>query len=74
MKGEGQVLLIGDNKVSEVICLNCHTRWAAARPVDVRLDDLECPTCGCIGLAIETGETAIAEDLLRMAGDGKENE
>lgn len=68
------VLLIGENKVSEVICLNCHTRWAAARPNAMRLDELECPTCGCIGLAIETGETAIAEDLLRMARDGKGNE
>lgn len=58
------MILINDNKVSEVICLNCMRRWISARPVGTRLPDLECPGCGLQGWAIETGETTIAEDLM----------
>lgn len=61
------MLLINGQKVSQVVCLNCHRRWIAARPVETKLTDLECPDCGCQGDAIETGETSIAEDLLRKA-------
>ena len=61
------MLLINGNKVSQVICLNCFRRWIAARPMDVWLNDLECPGCGQTGYAIETGETGIAEELLEQA-------
>ena len=61
------MLLIGEHKVSEVICLNCFKRWNAARPIETRLTELECPQCGMQGYAIETGETATAEDLIRDA-------
>lgn len=64
------MLLIGEHKVSEVICLKCYKRWIAARPITVRLDQLECPACGYQGYAIETGETAVAEELLQDARDG----
>lgn len=60
-------LIINGQKVSEVICLNCYRRWITAREVDVPLRDLECPTCGKLGYAIETGETTCAEELIRMA-------
>jgi Zn finger protein HypA/HybF involved in hydrogenase expression len=63
------MLIINDSKVSQVICLGCFRRWIAARPVETRLDQLECPTCREIGLAIETGETSTAEDLLRQASE-----
>lgn len=63
------MLLIGGHKVSEVICLSCLKRWKAARPIEIRLDALECPGCGSIGYAIETGETAVAEELLQDARD-----
>ena len=59
------MLLIGEHKVSEVICLKCYRRWKAARPIDVRLDQLECPACGSQGFVIETGETTVAEELLQ---------
>lgn len=63
------MIFINGQKVSEVICLRCRRRWIAARPMETRLSDLECPTCREIGYAIETGETAIAEDLIRMASE-----
>jgi len=63
----GRLLIVGDHKVSEVICLNCYRRWLAARPVDVKLYDLKCPQCGTVGGAIETGETCIGDDLLKQA-------
>lgn len=63
------MLIINGNKVSQVICLGCFRRWIAARPVETRLDQLECPACHKIGLAIETGETSTAEDLLRQASE-----
>lgn len=63
------MIFINGQKVSEVICLRCYARWIAARPMETRLSDLECPTCRGIGYAIETGETAIAEDLIRMASE-----
>lgn len=43
------------HKVSEVICVKCHTRWLAVRPSKVRLKNLECDNCGK-GFVIETGE------------------
>lgn len=61
------MVLVNGNKVSQVVCLNCHRRWLSARPVETKLADLECPECGIIGEAIETGETSVAEDLLRKA-------
>lgn len=45
------------HKVSEVICIGCHKRWVAVRPVSCRLVNLECPQCRKSGLVIETGET-----------------
>ena len=59
--------IINGHKVSQVICLFCFRRWIAERPVDTRLDELECPGCGQQGFAIETGETSVAEDLLNEA-------
>ena len=59
------MLIINGNKVSQVICLYCYRRWIAGRPVETRLDELECPNCGQQGYAIETGETSVAEELLK---------
>lgn len=61
------MILVNGNKVSQVVCLNCHRRWIAARPVETKLSDLECPECGIIGDTIETGEMSVAEDLIRKA-------
>ena len=61
------MLIINNLKVSQVICLNCFRRWIAARPVDTRLDELVCPDCEKHGYAIETGETCVAEELLKQA-------
>lgn len=61
------MILVNGNKVSQVVCLNCHRRWIAIRPVETKLADLECPDCGYQGDVIETGETSIAEDLIRKA-------
>ena len=61
------MLIINGNKVSQVICLHCFRRWIAGRPADTRLDELECPNCGQQGYAIETGETSVAEELLKKA-------
>lgn len=63
------MLIIKENKVSQVICLRCFRRWISARPVGTRLDELECPECGQQGFAIETGETSVAEDLLKQANN-----
>ncbi len=43
------------HRTSMVICLKCYFRWLAIRPVQVRLDQLECKECGP-GYVIETGE------------------
>ena len=61
------MILVNGNKVSQVVCLNCHRRWIAARPIEKKLADLECPECDVIGDVIETGETSVAEDLIRKA-------
>ena len=63
------MIFINDRKVSQVICLVCYRRWIAARPIEIRLNDLECPDCGKQGFAIETGETSVVEDLLKQAMD-----
>lgn len=42
--------------VSIVKCTNCQKRWTAVRPENVRIYELECPQCGKIGYAKETGE------------------
>lgn len=42
--------------VSIVKCTNCGKRWTAVRPKSVRIYELECPLCGQIGYAKETGE------------------
>lgn len=63
------MLIINGNKVSQIICLYCFRRWIAGRPVDTRLDELECPNCGQQGYAIETGETSVAEELLKKVND-----
>lgn len=55
-----KVIDIAENtphKVSEVICVKCHKRWIAVRPVNCRLAELECAGCGEQGFVIETGET-----------------
>ncbi len=44
-----------EHKVSEVICVQCATRWICARPTEVLLKDIECQNCGC-GYVIETGQ------------------
>lgn len=58
------MIIINGHKVSQVICLRCFRRWIAGRPVDTRLDELQCPSCNEQGFAIETGETSVAEDLM----------
>ena len=63
------MILVNGNKVSQVICLKCFRRWISARPTETWLDQLECPTCGCQGYAIETGETCAYEDLLKQASE-----
>ena len=59
------MILVNGNKVSQVICLECFRRWIAARPIETSLVELECPSCHEQGLAIETGETSVAEELLK---------
>ena len=59
------MILVNGSKVSQVICLSCYRRWIAARPIETRLDELECPSCHQQGFTIETGETSVAEDLLK---------
>lgn len=61
------MIIVNGHKISEVVCLSCLKRWISARPVDTRLDELECPECGQQGFVIETGETSVAEDLLKQA-------
>ncbi len=61
------MIIINENKISQVICLKCYRRWVAARPVETKLDELECPDCHGQGFAIETGETQVAEDLIKQA-------
>ncbi len=61
------IIILNDHKVSQVICLNCFRRWIAGRPIGTRLDELECPDCRKQGYAIETGETCVAEDLIKKA-------
>ena len=68
------MLLIGENKVSEVICLHCLKRWKACRAIQTRLYDLECPYCSSVGFVIETGETSTCEELLEMAREGQADE
>ena len=63
------MLIVNGNKVSQVICLSCFRRWIAGRPTETRLDELECPSCGKQGFAIETGETSVAEDLIKQASE-----
>lgn len=46
---------------SEVACLKCKHRWIAVRPKSCMLIDLECPKCGDIGFAIETGQVFESE-------------
>lgn len=68
------MLLINGHKVSQVICLSCFRRWIAARPIEIRLTDLECPDCRKQGFAIETGETTVVEDMLKQAREETERE
>ena len=68
------MLLINEHKVSQVICLSCFRRWIAARPIETRLTDLECPDCRKQGFAIETGETSVVEDMLKQAREETERE
>lgn len=63
------MILLNDNKISEVICLYCYKRWISARPVETKLVLLECPQCHKQGFAIETGETSTAQDLIEKARD-----
>ena len=64
--GEVGMIFVNGHKVSQVICLSCFRRWIAARPIDTQLDELECPDCHQKGTAIETGETSVAEELLKQ--------
>jgi len=41
---------------SMVICLECRTRWIAVRPIQTKLQELECPGCSRTKFTIETGE------------------
>lgn len=66
------MLYANGNKISEVICLACFHRWISIRPMETRLNDLECPTCGKQGYAIETGEIGVTEDLLMKVSEGGE--
>ena len=65
--GEVGMIFVNGHKVSQVICLSCFRRWISARPIDTRLDELECPDCHQQGIAIETGETSVAEELIKQA-------
>lgn len=59
MKGSAEVKTKGrpePHLVSIVQCSNCHKKWTAVRPESVRVYELECPLCGKIGYAKETGE------------------
>lgn len=59
MKGSAEVKTKGrpePHLVSIVKCTNCKKRWTAVRPESVRIYELECPLCGKIGYAKETGE------------------
>ena len=67
------MVLIGQHKVSEVICLKCMYRWKAARPVQTKLCQLECPNCKEIDGAIETGETSLTEELVEYCMENKWN-
>ena len=51
-----------EHRVSEVVCLNCKRRWISVRPTETLLKNLECPKCGLVGFAIETGESLEQED------------
>ncbi len=51
------------HRVSEVICLKCLKRWVSVRPEVTYLKELECPNCGIIGFAIETGELLEGVDI-----------
>lgn len=51
------------HKVSEVVCLKCLKRWIAVRPNETMLVDLECPECGAVGFAIETGEEILESEF-----------
>lgn len=69
---ELEMIFVNGHKVSQVICLSCFRRWIAARPIDTRLDELECPDCHKHGIAIETGETSVAEELLKQMKEQKQ--
>lgn len=43
-------------EVSEVICINCKTRFVSCRPAGVELKLMECYNCRQLGFIIETGE------------------
>lgn len=64
---EKNMIILNGSKVSQVICLRCFRRWISARPIETELACLECPDCHEKGFAIETGETGIAEELIRRA-------
>jgi len=52
----------GDFTVSEVICVNCKSRWLSARHSEVYLRNIPCPKCGP-GFVIETGEMLEEEEV-----------
>ena len=55
----------GNFMVSEVICVNCKTRWLSIRHTDTYLKEIPCPNCGP-GFVIETGEM-LEEDEIQAA-------
>lgn len=60
--GESKISHLDDargHKISEVVCLECRTRWVSVRPIETRLTALECPGCGGHECVIETGESII---------------
>ena len=48
-------------EVSELICLNCMSRWIGVYPQKTLLKDLECK-CGCSGKVIKTGQALEVTD------------
>lgn len=42
--------------VSEVICINCKSRWICIRDKEQKLKQIKCNKCETTGFVIETGQ------------------
>ena len=51
-----------EHMVSEVICINCKSRFICSRPSEILQKNLECHGCGEMGFIIETGQDIDAID------------